>query len=90
MVLEKNSDSFLTHVIAAFECDNNTFLDCASSFSSAKFFSSGCAPGANLTSPFCARCAGNGQPVGDEFKCKPSSEEKYYGYAGAFRWDAAL
>lgn len=24
--------------------------------------------------------------MGDEFKCKASSDERYYGYAGAFRW----
>lgn len=24
--------------------------------------------------------------MGDDFKCKASSEEHYYGYAGAFRW----
>ncbi|CAG05932.1 unnamed protein product, partial [Tetraodon nigroviridis] len=51
----------------------------------AKFFSSGCAPGADPSSPFCAACAGSGKSVGDEFKCKASSEEHYYGYAGAFR-----
>ncbi|XP_028448921.1 transferrin-a isoform X2 [Perca flavescens] len=50
-----------------------------------KFFSSGCAPGANITSPFCTNCRGSGQAVGDEYKCKASSEEQYYGYAGAFR-----
>uniref|UniRef100_A0A8C5EHE1 Serotransferrin n=1 Tax=Gouania willdenowi TaxID=441366 RepID=A0A8C5EHE1_GOUWI len=50
-----------------------------------KFFSSGCAPGAELTSPFCSQCAGSGKAVGDEAKCKPSAEEQYYGYAGAFR-----
>ncbi|XP_061549609.1 serotransferrin-like isoform X2 [Phycodurus eques] len=50
-----------------------------------KFFSSGCAPGAPAGSPFCSQCAGSGKPVDDKFKCQPSSEEKYYGYAGAFR-----
>uniref|UniRef100_A0A673BKA4 Serotransferrin n=1 Tax=Sphaeramia orbicularis TaxID=375764 RepID=A0A673BKA4_9TELE len=49
------------------------------------FFSSGCAPGADPTSPFCTQCAGSGKTVGDEAKCKASAEEKYYGYAGAFR-----
>uniref|UniRef100_A0A674PRR4 Serotransferrin n=1 Tax=Takifugu rubripes TaxID=31033 RepID=A0A674PRR4_TAKRU len=49
------------------------------------FFSSGCAPGAEPTSPFCAACAGSSKSVGDEYKCKPSAEEHYYGYAGAFR-----
>ncbi|TNM98250.1 hypothetical protein fugu_014496 [Takifugu bimaculatus] len=49
------------------------------------FFSSGCAPGAEPTSPFCAACAGSSKSVGDEYKCKPSAEERYYGYGGAFR-----
>uniref|UniRef100_A0A8D0AMN1 Serotransferrin n=1 Tax=Sander lucioperca TaxID=283035 RepID=A0A8D0AMN1_SANLU len=51
----------------------------------ARFFSSGCAPGANSTSPFCTNCRGSGKAVGDEYKCKASAEEQYYGYAGAFR-----
>lgn len=50
-----------------------------------KFFSSGCAPGADPSSPFCAQCAGSGKAVGDESKCKASADEQYYGYAGAFR-----
>uniref|UniRef100_A0A669E324 Serotransferrin n=1 Tax=Oreochromis niloticus TaxID=8128 RepID=A0A669E324_ORENI len=50
-----------------------------------KFFSSGCAPGAEPTSPFCSLCVGSGKAVGDEAKCKASADEKYYGYAGAFR-----
>nr|ASO45446.1 transferrin [Oplegnathus fasciatus] len=50
-----------------------------------KFFSSGCAPGADPTSPFCTQCAGSGKAVGDESKCKASADEQYYGYAGAFR-----
>lgn len=50
-----------------------------------KFFSSGCAPGAEPTSPFCSQCAGSGKAVGDESKCKASADEQYYGYAGAFR-----
>uniref|UniRef100_A0A3Q3FW67 Serotransferrin n=1 Tax=Labrus bergylta TaxID=56723 RepID=A0A3Q3FW67_9LABR len=50
-----------------------------------KFFSSGCAPGSEPSSPFCSQCAGSGKAVGDESKCKASAEEQYYGYAGAFR-----
>ncbi|KAK2822410.1 hypothetical protein Q5P01_022475 [Channa striata] len=50
-----------------------------------KFFSSGCAPGSDPQSPFCRQCAGSGKAVGDEAKCKATAEEKYYGYAGAFR-----
>ncbi|XP_031710794.1 transferrin-a [Anarrhichthys ocellatus] len=49
------------------------------------FFHSGCAPGADPSSSFCSQCAGSGKAVGDEFKCKASSEEQYYGYAGALR-----
>ncbi|XP_029308597.1 LOW QUALITY PROTEIN: transferrin-a [Cottoperca gobio] len=51
----------------------------------ANFFNSGCAPGSAPDSPFCKNCIGSGMLVGDQFKCKPSSEERYYGYAGAFR-----
>uniref|UniRef100_A0A3Q3AHA5 Serotransferrin n=1 Tax=Kryptolebias marmoratus TaxID=37003 RepID=A0A3Q3AHA5_KRYMA len=47
------------------------------------FFSSGCAPGAELNSPFCQQCKGSGKAVGDEAKCKASSDELYYGYTGA-------
>ncbi|XP_072297578.1 transferrin-a [Eucyclogobius newberryi] len=50
-----------------------------------QFFSSGCAPGAELTSPFCSQCKGSGKTVGDDAKCKASADELYYGYAGAFR-----
>ncbi|XP_071781225.1 serotransferrin-1 [Centroberyx gerrardi] len=50
-----------------------------------QFFTEGCAPGADPTSPFCARCAGSGKAVGDDSKCKASADEQYYGYAGAFR-----
>nr|ALP46207.1 transferrin [Lutjanus argentiventris] len=50
-----------------------------------KFFTSGCAPGADPASPFCTNCAGSGKAVGDESKCKASADEQYYGYAGAFR-----
>ncbi|XP_005912845.1 transferrin-a [Haplochromis burtoni] len=50
-----------------------------------KFFSSGCAPGAEPNSPFCSLCVGSGKAVGDQAKCKASADEKYYGYAGAFR-----
>uniref|UniRef100_A0A3Q3XFS7 Serotransferrin n=1 Tax=Mola mola TaxID=94237 RepID=A0A3Q3XFS7_MOLML len=50
-----------------------------------KFFSSGCAPGANASSPFCAQCVGSRNPVGEDFKCKASAGEQYYGYTGALR-----
>ncbi|KAM7374673.1 hypothetical protein PAMP_007318 [Pampus punctatissimus] len=50
-----------------------------------KFFSSGCAPGADPSSPFCTQCVGSGEAEGDESKCKASADEQYYGYAGAFR-----
>uniref|UniRef100_A0A7N6A7T7 Serotransferrin n=1 Tax=Anabas testudineus TaxID=64144 RepID=A0A7N6A7T7_ANATE len=50
-----------------------------------KFFSSGCAPGADLSSPFCRQCAGSGKAVGDKDKCAANANEQYYGYAGAFR-----
>ncbi|XP_054452189.1 transferrin-a [Anoplopoma fimbria] len=50
-----------------------------------KFFSSGCAPGADPSSSFCTQCAGSGKTVGDGSKCKASADEQYYGYAGAFK-----
>ncbi|CAL8280084.1 unnamed protein product [Lota lota] len=50
-----------------------------------EFFPSGCAPGSSLTSTFCQQCAGSGASVHDDSKCSPSTKEKYYGYAGAFR-----
>ncbi|KAJ3594937.1 hypothetical protein NHX12_004242 [Muraenolepis orangiensis] len=63
------------------------------------FFPSGCAPGSNLTSTFCNNCIGGGQNMGDDAKCRPSKDELYYGYGGAFRclvedsgtsWSAAV
>nr|AAL57602.1 transferrin variant B [Carassius gibelio] len=49
------------------------------------FFSKGCAPGADLQSNMCELCKGSEKAVGDDSKCKASSEERYYGYDGAFR-----
>nr|CAS89159.1 transferrin [Plecoglossus altivelis] len=49
------------------------------------FFTEGCAPGAKIDSKFCKKCAGSGKPVGDDSKCKANSEERYFGYDGAFR-----
>ena len=49
------------------------------------FFSKGCAPGADRQSNMCELCKGSGKAVGDESKCKASSEEMYYSYDGAFR-----
>ncbi|KAK6302563.1 hypothetical protein J4Q44_G00269180 [Coregonus suidteri] len=50
-----------------------------------KYFSKGCAPGSEKSSPFCDQCKGSGKVVGDEDKCKANADEQYYGYAGAFR-----
>ncbi|KAK7162836.1 hypothetical protein R3I93_007009 [Phoxinus phoxinus] len=50
-----------------------------------KYFSKGCAPGADPASNMCELCKGSGKAVGDESKCKASSAEMYYGYDGAFR-----
>ncbi|KAF4117077.1 hypothetical protein G5714_001630 [Onychostoma macrolepis] len=50
-----------------------------------KFFSKGCAPGADPNTNMCELCKGSGKAVGDESKCKASSDEIYYGYDGAFR-----
>ncbi|KAF7648964.1 hypothetical protein LDENG_00149330 [Lucifuga dentata] len=54
-------------------------------YDAGEYFVSGCAPGADPSSSFCANCVGSGTGVGDEFKCKANSGERYYGYAGAFR-----
>ncbi|XP_026887023.1 serotransferrin-2-like isoform X1 [Electrophorus electricus] len=51
-----------------------------------KYFNESCAPGADPKSSLCALCAGSGKLVGGkEAKCKASSDELYYGYAGALR-----
>ncbi|KAA0719055.1 Serotransferrin-2 Serotransferrin II [Triplophysa tibetana] len=51
-----------------------------------KYFSEGCAPGAQLGSNMCKLCKGSGKSVGgEESKCKASAEEMFYGYDGAFR-----
>uniref|UniRef100_A0A3B4E724 Serotransferrin n=1 Tax=Pygocentrus nattereri TaxID=42514 RepID=A0A3B4E724_PYGNA len=51
-----------------------------------KYFSQSCAPGADPESNLCALCKGSGKGVRSErVKCKPSTEELYYGYAGTFR-----
>ncbi|XP_042316510.1 serotransferrin [Sceloporus undulatus] len=52
-----------------------------------KFFSEGCAPGAPADSPLCRLCKGSGGEgsISDKYKCKPNSNEIFYGYNGAFR-----
>ncbi|XP_070609279.1 serotransferrin [Erythrolamprus reginae] len=51
------------------------------------FFSESCAPGASLQSPLCKLCKGSGGEGGlsQKYKCKPNSNEIYYGYTGALR-----
>ncbi|XP_030630351.1 transferrin-a [Chanos chanos] len=49
-----------------------------------KFFSKSCAPGAAADSNLCALCVGDEKKLTTS-KCAASAEEKYYGYAGAFR-----
>ncbi|XP_076835209.1 serotransferrin-like [Brachyhypopomus gauderio] len=49
-------------------------------------FSESRVPGAEPTSSLCALCSGSSKHVGgDVNKCRASSDELYYGYAGAFR-----
>nr|XP_055058488.1 transferrin-a [Misgurnus anguillicaudatus] len=50
-----------------------------------KFFSKGCAPGADPKSNMCELCKGGVKSVGDDSKCKTNPNEQYYGYDGAFR-----
>ncbi|KAM7064483.1 lactotransferrin [Molossus nigricans] len=47
-----------------------------------QFFSQSCAPGSDPSSSLCALCIGN---EAGENKCAPNSNERYHGYAGAFR-----
>lgn len=47
-----------------------------------EFFSQSCAPGAEPGSSLCALCVGNDK---GENKCVPNSQERYFGYTGAFR-----
>ncbi|XP_002813871.4 lactotransferrin [Pongo abelii] len=47
-----------------------------------EYFSQSCAPGSDPRSNLCALCIGNEQ---GEDKCVPNSNERYYGYTGAFR-----
>nr|KAF6310798.1 lactotransferrin [Myotis myotis] len=47
-----------------------------------EFFSQSCAPGSDPNSNLCALCIGN---EARQNKCAPNSNERYYGYTGAFR-----
>ncbi|XP_016058234.1 PREDICTED: lactotransferrin isoform X2 [Miniopterus natalensis] len=47
-----------------------------------EFFSQSCAPGSDPNSNLCALCVGNDA---GKNKCVPNSNERYYGYTGAFR-----
>ncbi|XP_014646858.1 PREDICTED: lactotransferrin [Ceratotherium simum simum] len=47
-----------------------------------EYFSQSCAPGSDPASSLCALCIGNDR---GEDKCVPNSNERYYGYTGAFR-----
>ncbi|KAG7320035.1 hypothetical protein KOW79_017178 [Hemibagrus wyckioides] len=50
-----------------------------------KYFSKSCAPGADPDSSLCKLCKGSEGIRGIVDKCKASTAERYYGYAGAFR-----
>ncbi|TST47712.1 Serotransferrin-2 [Bagarius yarrelli] len=50
-----------------------------------KYFSESCAPGADPESNLCKLCIGAEGIRGIVDKCKASTAERYYGYAGAFR-----
>ncbi|XP_008069413.1 lactotransferrin isoform X2 [Carlito syrichta] len=47
-----------------------------------EYFSQSCAPGSDPRSNLCALCIGDER---GENKCVPNSNERYYGYTGAFR-----
>ncbi|XP_074859859.1 serotransferrin [Carettochelys insculpta] len=48
------------------------------------YFSESCAPGSPADSSFCKLCVGNGN-VPRKFVCAANTNERYYGYSGAFR-----
>nr|ADZ05535.1 transferrin precursor [Mauremys mutica] len=50
-----------------------------------KFFSKSCAPGSPVTSPLCDLCVGSGSTLPPNYRCAANSNERYYGYSGAFR-----
>ncbi|XP_046732418.1 serotransferrin-1-like isoform X2 [Silurus meridionalis] len=50
-----------------------------------KYFSESCVPGADPESNLCKLCKGAEGIRGIVEKCKASTAERYYGYAGAFR-----
>uniref|UniRef100_A0A8C8SGR7 Lactotransferrin n=1 Tax=Pelusios castaneus TaxID=367368 RepID=A0A8C8SGR7_9SAUR len=50
-----------------------------------KFFSEGCAPGSPPSSPLCNLCVGSGSDLPAKYKCVANSNERYFGYSGAFR-----
>ncbi|XP_050821199.1 serotransferrin [Gopherus flavomarginatus] len=50
-----------------------------------KFFSKSCAPGSPVTSPLCELCVGSGSKLPPNYTCAANSNERYYGYSGAFR-----
>ncbi|KAI5207914.1 Lactotransferrin [Manis pentadactyla] len=47
-----------------------------------EYFKQSCAPGSDPKSSLCALCIGN---EAGEDKCAPNSDERYFGYTGAFR-----
>ncbi|XP_070801030.1 serotransferrin isoform X2 [Pituophis catenifer annectens] len=51
------------------------------------FFRESCAPGAPLESTLCKLCKGSGGDgaLSQKYKCKPNSNEIFYGYNGALR-----
>ncbi|XP_039216066.1 ovotransferrin-like [Crotalus tigris] len=52
-----------------------------------QFFEESCAPGAPPESPLCKLCKGSGGEgsLSQKYKCKPNSNEIFYGYKGALR-----
>ncbi|XP_067394800.1 serotransferrin [Emydura macquarii macquarii] len=50
-----------------------------------EFFSEGCAPGSPRTSKLCSLCVGSGSNLPPDYKCVANSNERYFGYSGAFR-----
>ncbi|XP_062844229.1 transferrin-a [Trichomycterus rosablanca] len=49
------------------------------------YFSESCAPGAEPNSTMCKLCIGGEGVQGTQYICKANTNERYYGYDGAFR-----
>lgn len=75
------------HLKAPQHAESSHVHFCLFSFT-AKYFNGSCVPGADPESNLCKLCKGAEGIRGIVDKCKASTAERYYGYAGAFRYDS--